>query len=493
MIEAVNGHQVDQFDDLAAAARKSGKQNMLDVVRFTSAAAEILGENGVLRSSDAPEMLRDIIGEGRDCILIARPSSTEHVAGLLNLCREHGVAVVPQGGNTNICHMAVPTEDRPSILLSLARMNRIIEINRSNATVTVEAGCIMQQVQEAVEAQGLTFGIDWGARGSATVGGAVSTNGGGLTVLRYGTTREQVLGLEVVLPDGRCWQGLRSLTKDNSGLDLKHIFIGSEGTLGVITRIVFRLHPQQPVRQSMMASLGNMSRLMDFFAKARSLGGDRLDAFELMPGIGVEKALSRYPDLQRPVETRADWYVLLRFAAREPVAGMMAELFDYGFEEGIISDAAMAQSMSQERNLWELREQMIPHQYFRGFRMLKWDVSVPGDQIVPFLAAANEAVEHLASNATCYAVGHVGDGNLHYCAFLPSDAYTEALAARIYDRIDNLIWSMDGSVVAEHGVGSLFRERVRRQKSGIEYELMQRIKGSIDPDGLMNPGKLLFD
>ena len=458
---------------------------------FITALKSILNSKGWVSPDQAPGMLSDIAGPGHDCLLIARPGTTEEVAQTLALCRAHGVAVVPQGGNSNLCRMAVPTEVRPSILLSLVRMNRIVDINPHNATVTVEAGCVMQQVQEAVAEHGLTFAPDWGARGSATVGGAVATNGGGLNVLRFGTTREQVLGLEAVLPDGRVWDGMRSLIKDNSGYDLKQLFIGSEGTLGVITRLVFRLHPAQPVRQSMLAVLTDMSRLMDFFGRACAIGGDRLTAFELLPGIGVEKALARYPDLQRPMQARADWYLLIRFSGRASVTTSLEELFADGFEAGILADAVLASSEAQERNLWELREQMIPHQYFPEQAMLKWDVSVPTDRIVEFLTQAEARIKSIAPDAICYAVGHVGDGNVHYSSFLPRDAGLEAHSAEIYDRIDALIWSLGGSIVAEHGVGALFRDRVQRQKSHLEYEMMQRLKRSFDPHGLMNPGKLL--
>ena len=347
----------------------------------------------------------------------------------------------------------------------------------------------MQTLQEAALAQGRVFAPDWGARGTASVGGAVATNGGGLNVLRYGTTREQVLGMEVVLPDGTIWNGMRSLIKDNSGYDLKHLFIGSEGTLGIITKLVFKLHPRQPITQSMMAVLSDMSRLSDFFDMARAIGGERLIAFELLPGLGVEKALERYPDLQRPLETRADWYLLVRFAGQDSVEEPLMQLFERGFEEDILSDAVLSSSLAQEQNLWEIREQMIPHQYFKG-QQLKWDVSVPTDQIVTFLLQAEGVIKAIDPGTICYAVGHVGDGNFHYSAY-PPDQTDPDIVCRIYDQIDALIWSMGGSIVAEHGVGAIFVDRMRKQKSAVEYAMMQTIKSGLDPQGIMNPGKLL--
>ena len=450
---------------------------------------DLLGPQGWVSPEDGGHYLQDILGEADDCLLIARPETTETVVELVKYCTQHGIGVVPQGGNTNVCRMAVPLPGQQVILLSLARMNQIIEVNPTGNTATVEAGVLMQTLQDAAENADRVFAPDWGARGTATVGGAVATNGGGLNVLRYGTTREQVLGMEVVLPDGSAWNGMRSLIKDNSGYDLKHLFIGSEGTLGIITKLVFRLHPRQPVSQSMFAVLSDITRLSEFFAMAHQIGGQSLMAFELLPGLGVEKALERYPDLQRPLETRADWYMLVRFAAHDTVEGELMSLFEQGFENDILSDATLSQSVAQEQNLWEIREQMIPHQYFDR-KMLKWDVSVPTDKIVDFLSSAEGEVLAIDPNAICYAVGHVGDGNIHYSVF-PADEDAEDVSEPIYDKIDALIWSLGGSIVAEHGVGSIFVDRMRKQKSEVEYRMMQAVKASLDPSGIMNPGKLL--
>lgn len=454
-------------------------------------AKKILGVKGFVDAQDATDFLTDITGNGLACLFVARPSSTEQVAKIVSLCNEADVAVVPQGGNSNVCHMAVPTENRPTVLLSLSRMNRILDINVERGTATVEAGCIMEVLQNAVAEHDLVFAPDWGARGTATVGGAVATNGGGLNVLRFGTTREQVLGVEVVLADGRVWNGLRALIKDNSGYDLKHLFIGSEGTLGIITKLTFRLHPAQPYARSMFASLSAPSRLTEILAMARALGGEKLTAFELLPGLGVEKALERYPDLKRPCETRSDWYLLVRMSDRAEVDETLAALFETGFESEIINDAVMASSEAQEMNLWEIREQMIPHQYFGAYKMLKWDVSVPVDRIMSFLAAAENAIAGIDATVFTYAVGHVGDGNIHFSAYAEKTEMVEKVALEIYERIDALVWDYDGSIVAEHGVGSLYRDRVRNQKNLIEYELLQRLKTCFDPNGLLNPGKLV--
>ncbi|MEM5544288.1 FAD-binding oxidoreductase [Sulfitobacter sp. AS92] len=456
---------------------------------FIVAAKACLGDGGWIEPSEAAHFTTDILGSGGPCILVARPHATEIVAALVKLCAAHEVAIVPQGGNTNVCRMAVPLAGQQAIILSLSRMQQVIDINPRANTATVEAGTLMQTLQEAALAQDRVFAPDWGARGTASVGGAVATNGGGLNVLRYGTTREQVLGMEVVLPNGTIWNGMRSLIKDNSGYDLKHLFIGSEGTLGIITKLVFKLHPRQPVTQSMMAVLSDMSRLSDFFDMARAIGGERLIAFELLPSLGVEKALERYPDLQRPLETKADWYLLVRFAGHDSVEDPLMQVFERGFEQDILSDAVLSSSVAQEQNLWEIREQMIPHQYFKG-QQLKWDVSVPTDQIVTFLMQAEGVIKAIDPATFCYAVGHVGDGNIHYSAY-PPDQTDPNIVRQIYDQIDALIWGMGGSIVAEHGVGAIFVDRMRKQKSAVEYAMMETIKSGLDPQSIMNPGKLL--
>ncbi|MEM7302274.1 MAG: FAD-binding oxidoreductase [Pseudomonadota bacterium] len=454
----------------------------------------ILGSAGWVDPEPGGQHTSDIFGDAPLPLLIARPSTTNEISQVVAACAKMGVSIVPQGGNSNVCRMAVPLSGQDCVVVSTERMNQILEVDPDCSTMTLEAGCTLQQAQEAAVEKNRLFAPDWGARGTAHIGGALSTNGGGLNVVRYGTTREQVMGLEVVLPDGRVWDGMRALHKDNSGYDLKHMFIGSEGTLGIITKAIVKLHPLPRESQSMFCALTDMTRLIELFNLARAIGGDRLTAFELLPGLGVEKALGRYPDLQRPLETRSDWYVLIRFAGTEPVEADLMKLFEQGFDQEILADAVMSQSLSQEQNLWELRDQMIPKQYFPE-PMLKWDVSVPITRIVDFLDQAAKIVQTHQSNAIPYAVGHVGDGNIHYSVF-PVAADTDnldGLCDRIYSDIDDLIWSLGGSIVAEHGVGSVFVERMRRQKSDVEYELLQNLKRSFDPKGIMNPGKLIAD
>ena len=436
----------------------------------------------------------DIVSEGESPVVaVLKPSSTTEVAEAVKACADLDLAIVPRGGNSNVCAMTEPPSARPCVFLDLARMNRIIEVNPARSTMTVEAGCILQDVQAAATEHDRLFAPDWGARGTAMIGGAVATNGGGQNVFRYGTTREQVLGLEVVLPDGRIWEGLRGLRKDNSGYDLKQLFIGSEGTLGIITRLVLKLHPIPVTGNSMMAVLSDQAHLIDFLNLAQSIAGDALVAFELLNGIGYEKALERYPDLRRPLETRADWYVLIRLAGTEPVDDTLAAIFEAGFDKGYLADAVMAQTKAQENTLWEIRDQMIPRQYFPDRPMCKWDVSVPIDLITTFLERAERIAAAHQPEAISYAVGHVGDGNIHYSIFPLTQAGTDidALSKTYIREIDQLIWELGGSITAEHGVGALFVDRMRGQKSEVEYAMMQDLKALFDPKGIMNPGKLL--
>jgi FAD/FMN-containing dehydrogenase len=451
----------------------------------------LLGDAGVLTGDDAKSFETPVAGSRRPSLAVLRPASTGEVSEAVRICVAHDVAIVPQGGNTNVSGMTLA--DRDSVILNLARMNRILAVDAEGGTITVEAGATMQSVQEAAAEAGLLFAPDWGARGTAHVGGAVATNGGGLNVIGYGTTREQIMGLEAVLADGRIWNGMRHHIKDNSGYDLKQLFIGSEGTLGIITRLVFRLHPAPSRQVSMMAVLTSTDKLMDCLALARSVAGDQLVAFELMNGLGVELALNRYPDLKRPFETRADWYVLIRLAGDASVTETMEEIFGAGFEDEIFSDAVLANSVAQERNLWEIREQLIPMQYF-DCPFAKWDVSVAVPRIMEFLHHARDIAQDVDPKLVPYAVGHVGDGNIHYNIFLQDVSKDEAapVLADLTRRIDGLIAEMGGSITAEHGVGSAHIDRVRRLKSDVEYEMMQKLRALFDPKGSLNPGKMLL-
>jgi len=464
----------------------------------TAAIAELkreLGPSGFLVGGDmAPHLVSPFGVHRGKALLVARPGSTEQVAQTVRICAEHGIAIVPQGGNTGLCGGAIPKGDRPCIIVSLARMNRILSVDPECYAITAEAGAILQSLHDAAEQVDRSFAMNWGARGSAMVGGAISTNGGGINVLKFGPARDQVLGLEVVLPDGRVWDGLRVLRKDTAGFDLKHLFIGGEGTLGVITKAVLKLHPRQPVNQSMFGAVADIGRLMELFVLARDIGADALSAFELMPGRNVRRALEVVPSLARPLETDAEWCVLIRLSGRdaEQIEEMLAQLYQAALEGGLLSDAVVSQSLTQEENLWHLRDEIPGPMLYEGMT-LKWDASVPIDRIIPFLQQAQAIVADLQPEARFDAFGHVGDGNLHVSVWPQGETGPafEALCAEIYRRVDALIWSLDGSICAEHGIGLVNVARVLGQKSAIELEMMRKVRALFDPQGIMNPGKMI--
>jgi FAD/FMN-containing dehydrogenase len=461
------------------------------------AVAEIrtaLGPKGWLEPEAAAQFTTDARGKTSRPLIVARPASTEEVSELVRICARHDIAITPQGGNTGLVGASVPRGDRPAIILSLARMNRILSVDPDRYAVTVEAGCILQSVHDAARDVDRAFAMDWGARGSATIGGGISTNAGGINVLRFGNTRDQVLGLEVVLPDGRIWNGLRALRKDSSGYDLKHLFIGAEGTLGIVTKAVLKLHPRPSHEQSMMLCVTDLGRLMELFVMARNVAGEGLTAFELIPDFTLEKALAKFASLQRPVNTREDWYTLVRFSGRQDMADKLTELFERALDAGLVSDGSMAQSAAQEANLWNLRDEIPPLKLMSG-KMLKWDAAVPIDKIIPFLQAAEARAAEIQEGARVLAFGHVGDGNLHMSVFPAGEPGTpdfEALCHRIVDAIDEIVWSFGGTICAEHGVGTENYDRLPRQKAPLELEMMARVRTLFDPQGLFNPGKI-FD
>ena len=423
---------------------------------------------------------------------MARPASTDEVAATLIICAEHGVAVTTQGGNTGLSGGAIPTGDRPTVLLSLARMHTIEEVNVAGSTITAQAGATIAALQEAAVAADRFFAPDWGARGSATLGGAIATNAGGINVLRYGNMREQVLGLEVVLPDGRVWDGLRSLPKDNSGFDLKQLFIASEGTIGIVTRAVVRIHPLPAAHRTAFAALRSLADLDDLFALARSHSPGALSAFELVPEVGVAQVVEHF-GVVRPVAAVSDWYVLLRFSGSDGVGDAMLTVLSDATDASLVLDAVVAETAAQEDNLWLLRDELTATRSFGGFGV-KYDLAVPPDRIEAFLLAASDAVEQISPGSLPYAFGHVGDGNLHFTVLRPGDdAMLEAAAADLRTTLDRIVWDFGGTISAEHGLGRELRDRIAGQKPDIEVELMRRIKAAFDPTGILNPGVMLPD
>ena len=418
---------------------------------------------------------------------VVRPASTAEVARVVALCGREQVCVVPQGGNTGLSGGSVPTGSAREIVVSLARMNRIRSIDPLNDTMTVEAGCVLAALQKAAEEAGRLFPVSLAAEGSCQIGGNLSTNAGGVNVLRYGSSREQVLGLEVVLPDGRVWDGLRALRKDNTGYDLKQLFLGAEGTLGVITAAVLRLYPKPTAVATAWLGVASPQHAVQLLSRLRGSLGDRLTAFELVSRDYLEAVLAHAPGTRDPLAEKHDWQVLAEFSDNgEPDAlrqRVERELFDCA-EAGTLRDAAVAQSVEQAHALWRIRE-TVPDAQFTN---VKHDISVPVSRTPEFIERAGAALRAALPEARPYVFGHVGDGNLHYNVGPPALLQRQEAVNRIvYDTVA----ALGGSISAEHGLGQLKRAEIRRHKSPLEMELMARLKRALDPAGLMNPGKLL--
>lgn len=427
---------------------------------------------------------------------VLRPGTVAEVAAVVAACSAAGVAVVPQGGNTGLCGGATPLADGAAVVVSLARLNRVRAVDGDNDTIEVEAGCTLAALQDAAAAADRLFPLALASQGSCMVGGNLSTNAGGVHVLRYGNMRELTLGLEVVLPDGRVWDGLRGLRKDNTGYDLKHLFIGAEGTLGIITAAVLKLFPRPRRRAVAWLAVADAGAAVALLGRLRATAGERLCAFELVGASALELVLRHIPGARPPLARPAPWSVLVELADADPAAALdeqLAAVLGAALEEGLIGDAALAASLSQAEALWALRENISEAQKIEGFS-IKHDISVPVSRIPAFLAAANAALQERWAGVRIVAFGHLGDGNLHYNLSHAQGEDNSALLARsaeVSRIVHDLVASFGGSISAEHGIGQLKRGELPRYKSALELELMGRIKQALDPRGLMNPGKLL--
>ncbi|PZQ98345.1 MAG: hydroxyacid dehydrogenase [Flavobacterium psychrophilum] len=459
---------------------------------------EVAGEAGLITDAERMQSyLSDWRGAYRgQAAAVLRPASTEEVAAVVRLCAQASVALVPQGGNTGLCGGSIPDDSGAQIVLSLTRMKRIRAVDVANETITVEAGVILQQLQEVAAEVGRLFPLSLGAEGSCTVGGNLATNAGGTAVLRYGNMRDLALGLEVVLPDGRIWDGLRGLRKDNTGYDLKHLFIGSEGTLGIITAAVLKLFPAVRSLTTAWVALPSTQAAVELIGQMRSLCGDRLTGFELMSRQSVEFVLLHVAGVSDPFAEVHPWYVLIELGDTQPNAPLN-ELLEQGlgaaFEQGVALDAVVAASDAQVRALWALREGISEAQNHEG-PSLKHDISVPVSRIPDFIARTDQALQQTFPGVRIVAYGHVGDGNLHYNISKPigaEDAVFKAQAEAIMHVIYDQTLHYAGSISAEHGLGQAKRLAAQHYKAPLELELMARVKQALDPAGLMNPGKLL--
>jgi FAD/FMN-containing dehydrogenase len=455
----------------------------------------VVGDKGVVPQADAEPYFHEQRGLYHGAALaVLRPASTEEVAKLVELCAASRIPIYPQGGNTGLCGGAVAKQD--GVLLSLGRMNRVREMDALNFTVTVEAGCILAEVQRAAEAADRFFPLSLGAEGSCQIGGNLSTNAGGINVLRYGNARDLALGLEVVLPDGQIWNGLSGLRKDNTGYDLKQLFIGAEGTLGIITAATLKLFPRPREVETAFLGLKRVEDVMALFARARGASGDQLTGFELIPRIGFDNALKHGTNLHDPLKTRHDWYALLEVSSsqaganlRQALEGLLADAMG----AGLVQDGAIAESQAQRQELWRIRAALAELQERLG-GSIKHDVSVPVSKVAEFVQTANKAVSARLPGIRPYPFGHVGDGNIHYNLAQPPGADKSIYLKRWaeFNRIvHDIVAGMGGSISAEHGIGMMRRDEFAHYAAPVEIDMMRRVKTALDPLGIMNPGKVL--
>ena len=428
--------------------------------------------------------------------LVLRPKSTAEVATIVSYCHLNRIAIVPQGGNTGLTFAGQPSESNGEIVVTLERMNRIRSIDLENETITVDAGVVLQQIQEAAAAQQRLFPLSLGAQGSCRIGGNISTNAGGVQVLRYGNTRNLVLGLEVVLPDGRIWDGLRALRKDNTGYDLKQLFIGGEGTLGVITAAVLKLFPQPTATETAWIAVESPAASVALLGHMRARMGDAVSAFELICRAIVDFTVNGVPGNDDPMRDPHPWYVLMDVSGQGAPGSMHEPLSDAlgaAMEAGLVTDAIICGSTQQARKLWKLREDMAEGQRAAG-GSISHDISVPVSEIAAFVAEADAALTAAYPDIRHCCFGHVGDGNLHYNPVRPvawtSDQFM-AEYANVNRIVHDIVIAHRGSISAEHGIGRIRLAENHHYKSAVEIDLLRAVKRAFDPQNLMNPGKLI--
>jgi FAD/FMN-containing dehydrogenase len=425
--------------------------------------------------------------------LVLKPGSTEEVSRILALANETATAIVPQGGNTGLVGGQI--SHNGELVVSLERLNRIRTVDPRGNVLIAEAGVTLAGVQQAAEQAGRLFPLSIASEGSCQIGGNLATNAGGLQVLAYGNARSLVLGLEVVLADGRVWNGLRALRKDNTGYDLRDLFVGSEGTLGIITAAVLKLSPLPKAKATALVGFTALEDMARFFDLAYEMGAGELTAFELLPRIGLEMVLRHVDGARDPLGDAYPWYVLFELSSqRESEAEPGAEkLLVAGVEQGIVADAVLASSLGQAADLWRLREMMSEVQSHEG-GSIKNDVSVPVAALPAFLTRGIDAVTALIPGCRPVAFGHYGDGNIHFNFSQPEGADKAAFLARwdeVARAVNAIVLELDGSISAEHGIGVMKRDLLREVKAPVEIELMRRIKDAFDPRGILNPGKVI--
>lgn len=461
------------------------------------ALAGIVGAKNVITDADA---MVPFLKEPRGLFhgkaqAVVRPGSVAEVSAVMKWASETGATVVPQGGNTGMVGGQVPVAEGKEIILSLQRLDRIRSVDAAGDTMTVEAGVILQKAQEAAEAAGRLFPLSLASEGSCTVGGNLSSNAGGTAVLAYGNARELCLGLEVVLADGRVWNGLRQLRKDNTGYDLKNLFIGSEGTLGIITAAVLKLFPLPAARATAFLAVPDPEAALALLNKAKASAGGTLTTFEIMPRIGLDFVVRHASGARDPLSEPSPWYVLMEVCAQTEtgLTDAVEAFLGEALEQGLVTDAVLAGSLGQRADLWKLREMLSEVQTHEG-GSIKHDVSVPLQAAPEFLKRAIAKVEEMVPGCRPVPFGHLGDGNIHFNVSQPVGADKAAYLAgwgAMNEAVHAIVTELKGSISAEHGIGRLKRSLLPGVKDPVELELMRTVKAALDPKGVLNPGSVL--
>jgi FAD/FMN-containing dehydrogenase len=471
-----------------------------EIFKALSTIKSTLGPSGFFEDpADTQKYRRDWRGTAEgEALLVARPASTEEVSGVVKAAREAGIAIVPQGGNTGLVMGSIPTEIRPTIVMSLERMNRVRKLDAGNFSVVAEAGCVIQNMQAVARDADRLFPLSLASEGSSTVGGTLSTNAGGNQTIRFGNAREQVLGLEVVLADGTVLDDLNTLRKNNTGYDLKQMFIGAEGTLGIITAAAFRLMPGVKVMETAMLAVPSPTAAGKLLALAREVSGDQVLAFEIMPRESIQMALDHIDGVIDPLSETSPWYVLLELSTASPIEdlrGKLEALFEQAMEQELVTDGVIAESMQQRAQLWRPREEQADAGRKSGGFGLTFDLSIPVGRVAEFLEYSRSRMADEVPGLRFNTMGHMGDGNIHYSMKKPLDmdqAAWDQRKAGLGDIMLGMIRDYGGSFSAEHGIGSEKRETLVGFTSAARLTLMRSIKFAIDPEGIMNPGKVLL-
>ncbi|AKH41243.1 FAD/FMN-containing dehydrogenase [Altererythrobacter atlanticus] len=473
---------------------------MAQTEEFLAAARDALGERGLTTD---PELLQPWLTDWRGrftgkALALASPGSTEEVSQLMKLCTRFGIPIVPQGGNSGMSGGATPDDTGHAVLLSLRRMNAIRRVDADAKEAVCEAGVILQTLHEAADKEQLRFPLTLGGKGSATVGGLIATNAGGSQVLRHGSMRAQVLGIEAVLADGSVFDALVPLKKDNRGFDLKQMLIGSEGTLGIVTAATLRLLPAVAERSVLWIGLGDVRDTRKLFLHADRMAGDALEAFEILPRHSLEAVLKHTPDARSPLQGDHEWHVLIELiadaAGADALPDLAQNLLESAFEAGLVEDATIAANETQAEQFWTLRDEISPAERALGPAM-QHDISVPVARMADFVAEAVPLVEQKFPGCTGIAFGHLGDGNVHFHVLSPPGSERGTWEAgegkKISAFVHDLVTRWDGSISAEHGIGQLKVDELGRLGDPVHLHMMRAVKQALDPNGLLNPGKLV--